>query len=111
MPHKPLKEEFGTFYRVVKQILIERSCQGQMENLLSIEQNHRRLFLISPRCIQHKRFGEVTEWTDKPTVKVAVTADAPAVVKLLPHNKGRALDVFLLMYFVSGNLIWSLPQS
>jgi hypothetical protein len=25
----------------------------------------------------------VTEWTDKPTVKVAVTVDAPTVVKLL----------------------------
>ncbi|KAF5466159.1 hypothetical protein F2P56_016111 [Juglans regia] len=32
---------------------------------------------------KQKRFGEVTEWTDKPTVKVAVTVDAPAVVKLL----------------------------
>lgn len=29
------------------------------------------------------RFGEVTEWSDKPTCKVAVTVDAPAVVKLL----------------------------
>ncbi|KAE8022740.1 hypothetical protein FH972_008517 [Carpinus fangiana] len=32
---------------------------------------------------KQKRFGEVTEWTDKPTVKVAVTVDAPAVVKLI----------------------------
>uniref|UniRef100_A0A2N9IL63 Inosine/uridine-preferring nucleoside hydrolase domain-containing protein n=1 Tax=Fagus sylvatica TaxID=28930 RepID=A0A2N9IL63_FAGSY len=32
---------------------------------------------------QQKRFGEVTEWTDKPTVKVAVTADAPTLVKLV----------------------------
>ncbi|KAF3944658.1 hypothetical protein CMV_028901 [Castanea mollissima] len=32
---------------------------------------------------KQKRFGEVTEWTDKPTVKVAVTADAPALVKLV----------------------------
>lgn len=32
---------------------------------------------------KQKRFGEVTEWTDKPTVKVAVTVDAPTVVKLL----------------------------
>ncbi|CAK7325009.1 unnamed protein product [Dovyalis caffra] len=30
-----------------------------------------------------KKFGEVTEWTDKPTVKVAVTVDAPTIVKLL----------------------------
>lgn len=32
---------------------------------------------------KQKRFGEVTEWTDKPTIKVAVTVDAPTVVKLL----------------------------
>ncbi|XP_062170217.1 probable uridine nucleosidase 2 [Alnus glutinosa] len=32
---------------------------------------------------KQKRFGEVTEWTDKPTVKVAVTVDAPAVSKLI----------------------------
>lgn len=32
---------------------------------------------------KQKSFGEVTEWTDKPTVKVAVTVDAPTVVKLL----------------------------
>ncbi|KAL9339943.1 hypothetical protein Peur_066162 [Populus x canadensis] len=32
---------------------------------------------------KQKRFEEVTEWTDKPTVKVAVTVDAPTVVKLL----------------------------
>lgn len=38
------------------------------------------LFLLS---LQWTRFGEVTEWTDKPTVKVAVTVDAPAVVKLI----------------------------
>ncbi|KAF8402432.1 hypothetical protein HHK36_013388 [Tetracentron sinense] len=30
-----------------------------------------------------KRFAEVTEWSNKPTVKVAVTVDAPAVVKLV----------------------------
>ncbi|KAF3497242.1 hypothetical protein DY000_02058193 [Brassica cretica] len=30
-----------------------------------------------------KRFEEVTEWTDKPSVKVAVTVDAPAVLKLI----------------------------
>ncbi|KAF6137510.1 hypothetical protein GIB67_031789 [Kingdonia uniflora] len=30
-----------------------------------------------------KRFAEVTEWCDKPTVKVAVTVDAPAVVDLI----------------------------
>lgn len=30
-----------------------------------------------------KSFGEVTEWSDKPTVKVAVTVDAPAVMKLV----------------------------
>ncbi|GAB4858957.1 Probable uridine nucleosidase 2 [Ancistrocladus abbreviatus] len=32
---------------------------------------------------RQKRFGEVTEWTNKPTVKVAVTVDAPEVVKLV----------------------------
>ncbi|KAK3444331.1 hypothetical protein EUGRSUZ_A00427 [Eucalyptus grandis] len=30
-----------------------------------------------------KRFGEHTEWSDKSTVKVAVTVDAPSVVKLV----------------------------
>ena len=35
------------------------------------------------------RFGEATEWTDKPTVKDAVTADAPALVKLVME---RLLD-------------------
>lgn len=28
-------------------------------------------------------FGEHTEWSDKSTVKVAVTVDAPSVVKLV----------------------------
>lgn len=32
---------------------------------------------------KQKRFGEVTEWTDKPSVKVAVTVDAPEVVRLV----------------------------
>lgn len=32
---------------------------------------------------KQKRFEEVTEWSDKPSVKVAVTVDAPAVVKLI----------------------------
>lgn len=32
---------------------------------------------------KQKRFAEVTEWTDKPTVKVAVTVDAPSVIKLV----------------------------
>ncbi|KAF3451094.1 hypothetical protein FNV43_RR07183 [Rhamnella rubrinervis] len=31
---------------------------------------------------KQKRFEEVTEWSDKPTVKVAVTVDAPGVVKM-----------------------------
>ncbi|CAM0880345.1 unnamed protein product [Alopecurus aequalis] len=30
-----------------------------------------------------KRYGEITAWTGKPTVKVAVTVDAPAVVELM----------------------------
>ncbi|XP_072957089.1 probable uridine nucleosidase 2 isoform X2 [Typha angustifolia] len=30
-----------------------------------------------------KRYGEITEWTNKPTVKVAVTVDAPAMVELV----------------------------
>ncbi|EPS73547.1 hypothetical protein M569_01207 [Genlisea aurea] len=33
-------------------------------------------------CNRRKRFGEVTDWTDKPAVKVAVTIDAPEVVRL-----------------------------
>ncbi|XP_057777910.1 probable uridine nucleosidase 2 [Salvia miltiorrhiza] len=32
---------------------------------------------------KQKRFEEVTEWSDKPSVKVAVTVNAPAVVKLV----------------------------
>ncbi|AES60050.2 probable uridine nucleosidase 2 [Medicago truncatula] len=32
---------------------------------------------------KQKRFGEVTEWCNMPTVKVAVTVDAPRVVKLV----------------------------
>ncbi|XP_057530738.1 probable uridine nucleosidase 2 [Amaranthus tricolor] len=32
---------------------------------------------------KQKRFGEVTEWTDKPTVKVAVTVDGTKVAKLI----------------------------
>ncbi|KAL2487686.1 putative uridine nucleosidase 2 [Forsythia ovata] len=32
---------------------------------------------------KQKRFEEVTEWSDKPSVKVAVTVDAPTVVKLV----------------------------
>ncbi|KAL4588356.1 hypothetical protein LXL04_001240 [Taraxacum kok-saghyz] len=32
---------------------------------------------------KQKRFHEATEWNNKPTVKVAVTVDAPAVVKLV----------------------------
>ncbi|GFP87149.1 probable uridine nucleosidase 2 [Phtheirospermum japonicum] len=38
---------------------------------------------------KQKRFEEVTEWSDKPTVKVAVTVDAPAVVKLFETGKGK----------------------
>ncbi|XP_015690245.1 probable uridine nucleosidase 2 isoform X2 [Oryza brachyantha] len=30
-----------------------------------------------------KRYGEITPWSGKPTVKVAVTVDAPAVVELI----------------------------
>ncbi|GMP54933.1 hypothetical protein CsSME_00019923 [Camellia sinensis var. sinensis] len=32
---------------------------------------------------KQKRFAEVTEWLDKPSVKVAVTVDAPSVLKLV----------------------------
>lgn len=32
---------------------------------------------------RQKKFAETTEWTDKPAVKVAVTVDAPQVVKLM----------------------------
>lgn len=32
---------------------------------------------------KQKRFAEVTEWSDKPSVKVAVTVDAPTVLKLV----------------------------
>ncbi|PNY06038.1 putative uridine nucleosidase 2-like protein [Trifolium pratense] len=34
-------------------------------------------------CDKHKSFGEITEWSNKPSVKVAVTVDAPRVVKLV----------------------------
>ncbi|GJN06130.1 hypothetical protein PR202_ga23825 [Eleusine coracana subsp. coracana] len=33
-----------------------------------------------------KRYAEVTPWTDKPIVKVAVTVDAPAVVELMMQS-------------------------
>ncbi|GMN36115.1 hypothetical protein TIFTF001_005740 [Ficus carica] len=32
---------------------------------------------------KQKRFGEMTEWSDKPAVKVAVTVDAPTVVRMV----------------------------
>ncbi|KAF1869724.1 hypothetical protein Lal_00017300 [Lupinus albus] len=32
---------------------------------------------------KQKRFGEITEWSNMPSVKVAVTVDAPRVVKLV----------------------------
>ncbi|KAI5670062.1 hypothetical protein M9H77_19915 [Catharanthus roseus] len=32
---------------------------------------------------KQKRFGEVTEWSNKPSVKVAVTVDAPRIVNLV----------------------------
>ncbi|XVE76662.1 hypothetical protein DITRI_Ditri12bG0192000 [Diplodiscus trichospermus] len=32
---------------------------------------------------KQKRFAEITEWSDQPTVKVAITIDAPTVVKLV----------------------------
>lgn len=32
---------------------------------------------------KQKRFAEVTKWSDKPSVKVAVTVDAPKVLKLV----------------------------
>ncbi|XP_048231102.1 probable uridine nucleosidase 2 isoform X2 [Ricinus communis] len=32
---------------------------------------------------QKKRFAEVTEWSDKPSVKVAVTVDAPTALKMV----------------------------
>ncbi|MBA0842508.1 hypothetical protein Goarm_002329 [Gossypium armourianum] len=32
---------------------------------------------------KQKRFAEITEWSDQPSVKVAVTVDAPAVLKLV----------------------------
>ncbi|PIA29561.1 hypothetical protein AQUCO_05800004v1 [Aquilegia coerulea] len=37
-----------------------------------------------------KRFAEVTEWSDKPVVKVAVTVDAPAVVALVMERLIRS---------------------
>lgn len=33
--------------------------------------------------VEQTRFAEVTEWSDKPPVKVAVTVDAPRVLKLV----------------------------
>lgn len=34
-----------------------------------------------PECVC--RYGEITAWSGMPTVKVAVTVDAPAVVELM----------------------------
>ncbi|XP_073125317.1 probable uridine nucleosidase 2 [Henckelia pumila] len=39
---------------------------------------------------RQKRFEEVTEWCDKPTVKVAVTVDAPTVVKMVMERLIRS---------------------
>uniref|UniRef100_A0ACD5VCI6 Uncharacterized protein n=1 Tax=Avena sativa TaxID=4498 RepID=A0ACD5VCI6_AVESA len=36
-----------------------------------------------------KTYGEITEWSGKPTVKVAVTVDAPAVVELMMQRLMR----------------------
>ncbi|KAG4192533.1 hypothetical protein ERO13_A07G161405v2, partial [Gossypium hirsutum] len=32
---------------------------------------------------KQKRFAKITEWSDQPPVKVAVTVDAPAILKLV----------------------------
>ena len=48
--------------------------------------SYANLLLLTSFCLTIMdiyRFGEVTEWCDKPTVKVAVTVDAPTVVKLV----------------------------
>lgn len=37
-------------------------------------------------CFYYARFNEATEWSNKRTVKVAVTVDAPAVVKLVTER-------------------------
>jgi len=34
-------------------------------------------------AIKFTRFVEVTEWSEKPSVKVAVTVDAPKVIELV----------------------------
>nr|XP_028949551.1 probable uridine nucleosidase 2 [Malus domestica] len=52
-----------------------------MEGVVRVQTNGTRGLTILYN--KQKRFGEVTEWCDKPTVKVAVTVDAPTVVKLV----------------------------
>ncbi|KAK2641618.1 hypothetical protein Ddye_023381 [Dipteronia dyeriana] len=63
-------------------VAINPSLFTYMEGVVRVQTSGitRGLTLFDNR---QKRFAEITEWTDKPTVKVAVTVDAKAVVKLI----------------------------
>ena len=50
-------------------------------------------------------FGEATEWTDKPTVKVAVTDDAPALWSNWSWNALWTPEVFNLLIDNSGDFM------
>ncbi|CAM8992657.1 unnamed protein product [Rhodiola kirilowii] len=59
---------------------------------------------------KQKRFGEMTEWTDKPSVKVAVTVDAPAVVILYRAGlvtAATSLVIAASTAFLPGNFLLS----
>lgn len=63
-------------------VAVNPSLFTYMEGIVRVQTNGitRGLTLLYNK---QKRFAEITEWSDKPSVKVAVTVDAPAVVKLL----------------------------
>lgn len=51
--------------------------------LISVSTLINFFFFLLLFTLGSNRFEEETEWTDKPSVKVAVTVDAPRVVKLV----------------------------
>ncbi|KAK7273432.1 hypothetical protein RIF29_14481 [Crotalaria pallida] len=61
---------------------IDPSLFTCMEGVVRVQANGitRGLTLLYNK---QKRFGEITEWSNKPSVKVAVTVDAPRVLKLV----------------------------
>lgn len=63
-------------------VAVNPSLFTYMEGIVRVQTNGitRGLTLLYNK---QKRFAEITEWSDKPSVKVAVTVDAPAVIKLL----------------------------